>query len=257
MEIPAKILLYDNGSYEIMVEEAKDFFIGVEPSDLQKMAMAFSARKKKLSEEVETSKTLSKKARVKDFLKRVIKQREEKKRPLEERYEEAKAKARSMESDLGRGAGKEYLLEWEIEHKDELDAYIKNLQSKVSDELKFHHDTYVFAFKDEAGGISGADGLLGLVDTYVKKEKKRWQDLPLSRREKIAREILKVLFPTATRFEALPVSALANPKQSDGGIEIRQEGKTIKGKLRYDNIYGKLIERNRPYLEKATKIILK
>lgn len=78
-ELNAKIVLKSNGGYDIFVQESEDFYLGVEPSDLKKMAEAYSAGQKKkkeqLKKDVETSKGLTKKAVVKAFLKKTLRKK--------------------------------------------------------------------------------------------------------------------------------------------------------------------------------------
>lgn len=93
----------------------------------------------------------------------------------------------------------------------------------------------ILKFSVEAGAISGAEGLEGFVDPLVSKYKKEIGNMKTIA-TKIARETLKKLFPTASRIDALVLSAFVSPIQTDGGIRIYQKGKTVKGELIYDEV---------------------
>ena len=92
-------------------------------------------------------------------------------------------------------------------------------------------------FGVEMGGISGADGIGGFVDTLLKHHPPiHLQSQSKSARDKIARATLKQLFPDATKFDSLSVSAFSSPSQTDGGIEISQTAdRSVKGSLIYEN----------------------
>jgi hypothetical protein len=217
----------------------------------------FLAMKKERGEAaVKEVKKIGKKEKVKAFLKKVLetkKKSKESKKPFAKRYEEAIAKAKRMETEAS-GSGQDFLQDWETKNRDELEKYLGDLKQKKEDELRFIHPSYTFEFGVETGGLSGAYGLGGFVDTIIKMKKKRIQDMSKTMAEKLARDVLKILFPTATRFDKLVISALANPIQDDGGIEMVQSGKTVQGTLRYDQIPAKL--NGRDYLEKATRLAL-
>lgn len=95
MELNSKILLNEDGTYDIMVEEGKDtgVFLEATTEELKKMASAYaeSSKKKKevLKKEVEASKKIAKKAIVKAFLKKAIeKKRKAKKETFKSEFDE-------------------------------------------------------------------------------------------------------------------------------------------------------------------------
>ena len=242
--VKAVIEVLPNGKTDVLYEAAPEVFVELDE---------FLAMKKERGEQaVKEVKKISKKEKVKAFLAKLI-EKKRKKKPFHQRLEEAKKQAQENEEKFGYGAGDEYLNEWLINNKEEYEAYIKEKKAEKESKLKFVHNSYVFRFGTELGGVSGAEGLDGFSDVYVNKYKKRFTELSKSAREKIAKDILKTLFPSATRFESLVVSAFTNPSQTDGGIEIYLWKNMVKGKLLYEEVY----KPNTDYLSKATKIVLK
>jgi hypothetical protein len=85
MELNAKISLYPNGSYELLVEEGKgsDFFVEVSDAELKKMAVAYGERQTKKKERgekaMEEVKKIGKKEKVKAFLKKLLAKKKGKK----------------------------------------------------------------------------------------------------------------------------------------------------------------------------------
>ena len=81
MELNAKILFHPSGSYEIAVEEGKDsgFFLSVSEAELKRMGKTYAekakAKKEALKKEVEASKVVGKKAKVRAFLKKSLAKR--------------------------------------------------------------------------------------------------------------------------------------------------------------------------------------
>ena len=190
------------------------------------------------------------KEKIKSFLKKALEKAREKKKPFAVKFKEAKAKARMMEEEVGTGAGQDYLDDFIKKHSKEFDEMI---ETQEKEQYKFIHPEYVFEFGIEVGGLSGIYGLKGLVDTYYEKTKKVFTDLPKSQRETFARKVLKILFPEATRFDSLAISALATPLQEDGGISIKKTKSGTKSELIYRNIGYPMTN----YLSLATKIALK
>lgn len=117
MELNSKITLFSDGSYEILVEESKGsgVFVEVSQDELKQMAKKYAESSKKKKEEPKKKKEKEEKSS----------------KSFKELYDEAQAKARLMESDVGYGAGQEYLDEWEKKNKKKLDAYIKLLKKSV------------------------------------------------------------------------------------------------------------------------------
>lgn len=249
-KVRANIDIYDNGKTEILYEIEPEVFV-----DEEVFVKWAKEKADVLAKDVEKSKKIGKKALIKRFLKKAIAKRKEKKekaRPFEERYKEAIMEARQREIDFGYGAGQEYLDEWEAEHEDEIDAF--NFEKRKK-KLKFENQyEYEFEFGIEVGGYN-LDGLKGFVDTYYKQTKKDFNSLSKAKKEALARKILKTLFPSAKRFDALSVSAFTNPMQQDGGIKLEYTSGGIKSRLIYEKVYRP--ERDRDYLKLATEIVTK
>ena len=108
----------------------------------------------------------------------------------------------------------------------------KRRAAKAKEEEK-PKTNYKFRF-----GYSGPYDEIGVIGFQAPLDEKYKQKAKSALVEKVAKATLKNLFPTATRFHPLVVSALANPSQRDGGIEMKQVGNTVKGSLIYENIEG-------------------
>lgn len=98
----------------------------------------------------------------------------------------------------------------------------------------------------------GEPGLYGFSDSLRAMFKMPWHEMKVRDRTRIAKEVLKELFPTATRYDSLVLSSFVTPLQTDGGIKITQQGKSLKGSLIYEDV-GKF---DTKILATATKKVL-
>jgi len=148
---------------------------------------------------------------------------------------------------LDYGAASEIVDELYDEYEEIVD---KALEKRVKPTVKKITKAFEFGYS----GVQDSIGIISFVAPIERKIGDNFNFLSKVGREQVAKKVLFKLFPGATRIDGLIMSSFVTPAQQDGGLEVTQNGKTLKGKLLYEN---RDFDDDDRELDKATTEVLK
>lgn len=163
MELNAKVILNEDGTYEIMLEEGKgsNVFIEATDAEIKQMAKAYgeSSKKKRegLKKDVEASKKIGKKAIVKAFLKKAIKKKLAKKDNLRILKETIEAGKKALKT-YSRGFSKSDNDATQFWSAVELKMKVADSSSEVFEFIRdWFYDVLSYPVKEDYGGGFATD----------------------------------------------------------------------------------------------------